>query len=343
MNLRTAFSLVRSGQLASVIWVAWAARGYYRLAFIAGGLSSGLFRKLESGPVTMQTLADDLGLKPCMHDGLRAWLEFGVGLSELRSGPDGYTLRRRRTKALLKPGNDAVAAILQEAAMLAGSFVSQGPLRFTSANANSRKQFTLADQNGLLTARTSRFSEPFICEVLEPMIPRNGTFSLFEIGCGAAAYIHDAARRNPNLTALGLELQPDVAALAAANISKWNLDGRVVIEEGDVMQRKAEPLYDLATLHQNIYYFPVERRVELLRHVRGFLKPGGRLLLTTCCQGGADGARLLDFWASMTEGCGRLPSIAEMVAQLNEAGFCNIAHERLIPVESFYAFVATKP
>ncbi|HMJ65109.1 MAG TPA: hypothetical protein VK615_07140, partial [Candidatus Binatia bacterium] len=180
MNLRTAFSLVRSGQLASLVWVALAARAHYRLAFIAGGLSSGLFRKLVSGPVPMQTLADNLGLKPCMHEGLRAWLGLGVGLGELRSGPDGYTLRRRRTKALLRPENDAVAAILQEAAMLAGSFVSQGPSRFT-ANGNNQKLFTLADQSGPLTARTSRVSELFIYEVLEPLVPKCGPFRLFEI------------------------------------------------------------------------------------------------------------------------------------------------------------------
>ena len=289
----------------------------------------------------MQTLADNLGLKPCMHEGLRAWLGLGVGLGELRSGPDGYTLRRRRTKALLRPENDAVAAILQEAAMLAGSFVSQGPSRFT-ANGNNQKLFTLADQSGPLTARTSRVSELFIYEVLEPLVPKCGPFRLFEIGCGAAAYIRYAAEWNPDLMALGLELQSDVARLAAANISKWNLDGRVIIEEGDVMQTKAEPLYDLATLHQNIYYFPVEHRVDVLRHIRNFLKPTGRLLLTTCCQGGAAGACLLDFWASMTEGCGRLPSTIEMAAQLHEAGFCDITQRKLIPGESFYAFVATK-
>jgi len=189
MKFRTVFALVRSGQVTSLIWVALAARAHYRLAFIAGGLSSGLFQKLVSGPVPMERLASDLGLKSNMRDGLRAWLEFGVGLGELRSGPDGYTLRRRRTKKLLRQNNDAVAAILQEAAMLAGSFVTQGASRLGSANVSGQRQFTLADQNGPLTARTSRFSEPFICEVLEAVIPRYGTFSLFEIGCGAAAYI----------------------------------------------------------------------------------------------------------------------------------------------------------
>ena len=41
-------------------------------------------------------------------------------------------------------------------------------------------------------------------------------------------------------------------------------------------RRAAEPAFDLATLHNNIYYFPVAERVSLLRHVRGFLRPGGR-------------------------------------------------------------------
>jgi len=46
-----------------------------------------------------------------------------------------------------------------------------------------------------------------------------------------AVYIRPAAARNPELTAVGLELRPGVAAMARDN---------------------------LATLHNNIYYFPVD-------------------------------------------------------------------------------------
>lgn len=79
----------------------------------------------------------------------------------------------------------------------------------------------------------------------------------------------------------------------------------------------------------------------VLRHVRGFLKPGGRLLLTTWCQGGGMGASLLNLWGAMTEGCGRLPTVAEMEAQLKQAGFLDATRRNLIPGETFCAFIGT--
>ena len=114
-----------------------------------------------------------------------------------------------------------------------------------------------------------------------------------------------------------------------------------MIEAGDVLQRTPKPAFDVATLHQNIYYFPVERRVSVLRHVRGFLRPGGRLLLTTYCRGRGLGAALLDLWGATTEGCGRLPTSAEMAGQLEEAGFRQVTRRSLIPGESLHAFVGT--
>ena len=54
---------------------------------------------------------------------------------------------------------------------------------------------------------------------------------LLEIGCGSAVYIRPAAARNPELIAVGLGLPPEVAAMARGN---------------------------LASLHNNIYYFPVD-------------------------------------------------------------------------------------
>ena len=166
---------------------------------------------------------------------------------------------------------------------------------------------------------------------------------LLEIGCGSAAYIRYAATRNPELTALGLELQPDAAALARNNVERWKLTDRVTIEVGDVLQRAPEAVFDVATLHQNIYYFPMDGRVGTLRHVRAFLKPGGRLLLTTVCLGRGAAVDVLNLWGAMTEGCGRLPTPAEMVAQMEAAGFTHVTKQSLIPSDSFYALVGSAP
>jgi len=123
---------------------------------------------------------------------------------------------------------------------------------------------------------------------LPAWFPSTARFKLLEIGCGAAAYIRSAALRNPELTALGVEL-------------------------------------------------------DLLRHVRSFLKTGGRVLLTPVCQGRGSTAAVLDLWGAMTTGCGRLPEPNEMVTQIKEAGFTSVAAKSLIPGESFQAFVGTNP
>lgn len=131
--------------------------------------------------------------------------------------------------------------------------------------------------------------------------------------------------------------------MAGENIARWGLGNRMNVEVGDIRRRAPVAAFDLATLHQNIYYFPVVERPALLRHVRGFLKPGGRVLLTTECQGQSAAAAVLDLWGSLTAGCGRLPEPGELIAQIEAAGFVGVTARSLIPGESFYAFARTNP
>jgi hypothetical protein len=113
---------------------------------------------------------------------------------------------------------------------------------------------------------------------------------------------------------------------------------RVTVEVGDVRTRAPEPAFDVATLHNNIYDFPVRERPALLEHVRRFLRPGGQLLITTGCRGGSAGMEMLSLWGAMSEGCGRLPDRAELEEQLGEAGYADVCSRSLIPGDRFYAF-----
>ncbi len=336
MKLRTFLSLARSGRLSALWRLSRAAPAYHRIAFLASGLESGWLRRLAAGPVSLDTLAAELGVGPAMRDGLESWLRAGVALGELRSGPGGYVMHGKLARTLADPDHDDAAAFVEEMARLHHALVAETPQRIRDG-----RPFTLDDQDARLVARSSRLSEPFILEALEAVVPQRGTFRLLEIGCGAATYIRFAALRDPELTATGLELQEGAAALARDNVAAWGLADRVAIEVGDVRKRRASPAYDLATLHQNIYYFPVQERVALLEHVRGFLKPGGRLLLTTLCRGRGAAVAVLDLWGAMTEGCGRLPEWREMVGQIEEVGFVGVTAKSLIPGEGFYAFVGT--
>jgi len=83
MNLRTLVSLVRKGQIGALRTLGKASRNYYRVAFIASGLNSGLLRRLATGPVSLEALVRDLDINPMMYRSLEAWLQVGVNLGEL--------------------------------------------------------------------------------------------------------------------------------------------------------------------------------------------------------------------------------------------------------------------
>ena len=100
--------------------------------------------------------------------------------------------------------------------------------------------------------------------------------------------------------------------------------------------------FDLVTLHQNIYYFPVSERENLLRHLKEYLKSGGQILLTSACQGGGPGIQALNIEVSTTEGLSPLPDPDQLSQQLKAAGFVEVKTKRLIPFESFWAFSAVK-
>ena len=128
--------------------------------------------------------------------------------------------------------------------------------------------------------------------------------------------------------------------MARLNLRSWGLEGRVKVEDGDFRERTPGVLFDIATLYNNIYYFPVEERVALLERIGSSIKPGGFLLLTTCCQGGSLGVEALNLWGAATQGAGRLPAEDELVDQLRRAGYSRVKTTNMLPGDRFVAFQA---
>ncbi|WP_419661343.1 putative methyltransferase, type 12 [Desulfosarcina variabilis str. Montpellier] len=193
---------------------------------------------------------------------------------------------------------------------------------------------------GELFARSSRTVEPIIIDVVDKIIPSNGTCHLLEVGCGSGIYIKRACDRNPNLTVTGLELQEKVADFARKNTTIWQIQDRVKIENTDIRRYRSDKQFDIETFFNLIYYFPKYERSDLLRHLGGFLNTGGQLILTTLCPANESSIQLMNLWASMTDGCGPLPHPDNVCDKLIDAGFDEIKCEQLIP--AFYLFKAQK-
>lgn len=274
---------------------------------------------------------------PKNREALEAWLQLGVRLGMLAQNQQGYSLRGL-AKKLAQPQNDAALAMVEEIAELHHKLILETPSRLQTG-----ELFTLADQDETLIARSSRVLEAFQLEAMRRTFPKRGAVRLLEVGCGSGIYILHAATWNPSLTARGLELQPAVAEVARKKIAAWGLANRVEIVVGDVRAQTPEPVFDVVSLYNNIYYFPPEERVALFLHLARYLKPAGFLLAVTCCQPGGLAVEALNLWGAATEGAGRLPAVQEMTAQLGAAGFSAVKNFRLAPGESFWAFKAEMP
>ena len=334
MSIRPFLKLFRDDQLSAFISSNALLKPFYRLNYLVAAKKCGLFELLLDAPKSFERLAEVYCRDEKAREALEAWLRLGVRLGFLRLDARGYALKGLAKKLAL-PQNDAALAWLQEAAGLHRNLISQ-----TVGKLRKGELWNLDDQDGEIVARSSQIMEAFQTEAIDRFFPASGVVSLLEIGCGSGFYIKYAANRNPSLAALGLELQPNVADVARGNIAEWGLQGRVRIETGDIRLKAPDESFSIVTLYNNIYYFPVESRVSLLRHIRQFIKPGGFLLLITCCQGGSLGVEVLNLWGAATSTAGRLPTKHELIGQLRDAGFQDVQAIRLIPGEEFFAFKA---
>jgi len=336
MKLRTLFKLIASAEAKLLTSIIGDARKFYRISFVATAYNEGIYQAIGSDSASVEVIAESLGITD-NHSGLRAWLDLGVSLGELSHDINGYRVAGRLSRQLLSPANDPSLAFLQEIAYLHDLYIKRTPRLLREG-----RRFPMAVIDGPLIARSSLTLEPLVNEAVEQTVPKQGEIRLLEIGCGSAIYIRQACERNPSLTALGLESDPKVAEIAQRNIHDWRLKDRVRIEATSVLDFESSEPFDLATLHNNIYYFPVSARVGLLQKLFGLLKPGGRLLITTGCQDGNPVMHALNITGAMTEGMGVLPEVDGLLRQLDKAGFTNARGKRLIPTASYYAFRAVR-
>lgn len=336
MKLNTFLSIAQSGRLRALRALSVVAPELYRAAFLVAAARAGLLVRLAAGSLSLAEIRAVLGIDAGQDAGLESWLAVGESVGEVRQEDGRWRLAGALARALALPNNDDLLAMLEEVVDLHHRLMLLTPDRLRDG-----RPFALSEQDGLVIARSSRVVEPLIHEAIDDVVPTTGRLRLLEIGCGSGVYIHHYLSRNPDLEAVGLELQPQVADVARANLHHWGHGARVTVESCDVRTFQATGTFDLITLHNNIYYFPVADRVALLVRLRSLLSPGGRLLLTTSCAGGSPAVAVLSLWGAVTEGCGPLPLPSDMIQQFRDAGFHDVKAKNLAsPLDQFYAFVA---
>jgi len=307
----------------TLIKVARSLEGYYRIGWVSTAASEGVFDTLRDGPKTTEQVCVALGLGE-EHGPMESWLDLGVALGELRRGNAGYRLSGSLSRRLSDPVNDTSLAFLQARVEVLGRFVLETPALLREGR---RRPHDPA--HGELFARSSKTVEPLLFALVDELVPQVGSLDLLEVGCGSGTYIQHACARNPSLRATGLELTREIADFARANLAEAGFEERTTIRATDVREFSHDEGFDLVTMYNLIYYFPLEQRTDLLRHLYTLVRPGGRLVLASLTRARDSSTLTMDLWSSMTEGLGPLPDGEELKGRFVEAGFDECSRKML--------------
>lgn len=129
----------------------------------------------------------------------------------------------------------------------------------------------------LLAAATARLSDEEPARVLD-------------VGCGAGETALTLAARLPLVEVVGVELSPDLAAVARARCDAAGLSGRVTVVEADAARWSGPPV-DLVLSRHGVMFF--DDPVAAFAHLRHGTLAGGALVFSCFRE------RALNPWASL--------------------------------------------
>ncbi|WP_151084353.1 SAM-dependent methyltransferase [Nocardioides cynanchi] len=141
---------------------------------------------------------------------------------------------------------------------------------------------------------------------------------LLELGCGVAGRILTTLQAAPGLTAVGVELSPDLAAEAARRAAELGLSDRFSVVCGDAGDYTTEEPFDRAFWSQ--FFFPVESRPGALAALHAALRSRG--IATAPLAGDEPGDAL--FRVMLASWGVPLRTADELMAEVEAAGFTEV-------------------
>ncbi len=300
-------------------------------ALVRSGLADALRR-----PGTATDLAGRAGLTDV--DLTTALLDTGVAFRLVRRRGETYGGRGARMRAVASGRAPDVAGMVEEALAYDGPIYAHLVDHLRGAPPQPYDE-GLGDE----IARVSRIVEPVVGPWLAAQAARCQARSALDVGCGTAVNLRWIAEALPGAEALqGIDLDADAIAGANANLADWGLTDRVAVTVADLRELPTELAgpWDLIVLAQNIYYWPVEERTDVLRRLRELTAGSGTALVLSGAPSRSGIGRHLDVALRVTKGCYRLPTLAELEAHAREAGFSDVTTRDLVPGVGLAAVVA---
>lgn len=327
MQLQTFMRLMKNRRAPLLLGVHFISRAVYRANFLAAASESGLLKHFAQRPLSFDEIADAVGCTREQHETLVDWLSVAVLSGILKRTRDGkYALRGIFARSLAAQHNEDAAAALEEITQLHASLIYNMPTYL-----KKKHWLTLKDHDAVVAARASRALEPIMAEAVEQAVDRFKPKSYIDVGCGTGVYLSYALRKDPNLRGKGVDLNPDVAQTARDRLKEWGFGDRSSVDAGDFRKMEPRGEHDLASLINNICYFEPDKRVETVKHLARFVRPGGGVLLAHPLRGINAASEVVSLFFAAIKDAGPFPAMGEMEDVMARAGLKNVQTHTVIP------------
>lgn len=336
MKLKNIITMLRTPNLLGQFLLMRDWQPFIRLHFLYSAIDSGLLDALRT-PSSRKQLVQTLQVqRPELLDAL---LNLGVSLDELSVDGELYRVKGRRSKTVMDQANDSFVALMQEHITYYNSVYRHAAVRLQGAPLGDH-----LDEIASLVARASKATEPFVLGFLEDAVAGKDSVRILDVGCGSGVHLRSALGVNPQTTGIGIDMDKKVVQQAKDNLAQWGIDEqfRVLVADIRTPPGELDGPFDLITLFNVIYYFPVDERPTLFRTLASMLAPGGAVALVSSFQGKDVWAANLDLATRSTLGCAPLPELDEITQQFRESGFGQIKKVRLMPSTPFHGILATR-
>jgi SAM-dependent methyltransferase len=322
---------LRRGHAGALALAIGDSRALVRSLFLASAVRLEVLGFLAQ-PRTLAELAARTGAT--RTDRLRAWLDVGVELRELRVMAGGrYAVRGRRARALAEGDPVLLAHYRSMLDYQPGPYEDLAAL-LRSPPGEGRDDL---DRHATVIADVSRAAQSFVTPYLEEIVRTVRPRRLLDVGCGTGVYLQAMLDAAPYAMGDGIDLAADVVDDARARIERAGLGARATLGVHDVRTfvASAEHGYDLVTLINNVYYFDRDERVALYAQLRERLNAGGELVVVTMVTPGSPASAHLHLMLVSQAGHASLPFDGDVERDLRAAGFATVTSTRLVPTEPF--------
>jgi len=322
--------VVRQGKLSVRALTVLDSRSLVRTLFLASAVRFELIGHLGTER-SVAELAELSGSR--RHDRLRAWLQVGVDLGELRRRGDRYQVAGRRARALADGDVFLVAHYRSMLDYQVGPYAELDMLLQGDPEGGRDDLDRYAED----IAQVSMAAVPFVSSMVRRTLAELRPARVLEVGVGAGIYTRVVLDSDPAVRVEGVDLAESVIVAARRELAEVGYGTRAQLHVGDIREwlSRATVRFDLVMLLNNIYYFDRARRQEIYRQLSTRLTDGGQLLLVSMTTPGSIAAAHLDFMLRCQSGTASLPELADLQSDLVAAGYETIEARKLVPTEPF--------